>query len=73
VLPLEVTGVVFLNLNPDDFVQTNHCGLIPAEGSCAITVYFRPNFWGYMDSDLTVSTNDGNGNQIVFVSGGGTP
>jgi FG-GAP-like repeat len=71
VLPVSVTGVVFRNFNPEDFVQTNHCKLIPGKGTCAITVYFRPTFYGYLASDLTVSSNDGSGNQFAFVSGGG--
>jgi hypothetical protein len=71
--PVNVTGVVFLNFNPEDFVQTNHCRLIPAKSSCAITVYFKPIFWGFFASDLAVSTDDGSGNQFVLVSGGGTP
>ncbi len=73
VSPVDVTGVVFLNFNPENFVQTNHCRLIPAKSSCAITVYFKPIFWGFFASDLTVATDDGSGDQYVFVSGGGTP
>jgi hypothetical protein len=71
VLPVSVTGVVFRNFNPEDFIQTNHCNLIPTKCTCSITAYFRPTFCGYLASDLTVSTNDGSGDQIVFVSGGG--
>jgi hypothetical protein len=73
VLPVDVIGVVFLNFNPEDFAQTNHCRLIPAKGTCAITVYFTPKFYGYFASYLNVSANDGSGNRFAFVNGGGTP
>jgi hypothetical protein len=73
VLPVDVTGVVFRNFNPEDFVQTNHCRLIPAKGSCAITVYFKPTFYGYLASDLTIAANDGSGNRFAFVNGACVP
>jgi hypothetical protein len=73
VLAVDVTGVVFLNFNPEDFLQTNHCRLIPAKGSCVITVYFRPTFFAVFASDLTIVANDDSGNRFALVTGTGTP
>ncbi|MCU1675526.1 MAG: coagulation factor 5/8 type domain protein [Frankiales bacterium] len=55
-----------------DYSQTNNCGTIAANGSCAVTVTFRPTASGTRTGTLTVSSNATNPSLTVALSGTGT-
>ncbi|HZP02268.1 MAG TPA: choice-of-anchor D domain-containing protein [Terriglobia bacterium] len=59
--------------NIDDFIQTNTCGTeLPAGGSCAISVRFRPKAVGNRTALIGVHDDGGGNPQTVPVSGTGS-
>ncbi len=58
-VPLLVSNVSLMGLNPSDFIQTNTCGgTIAATLSCTISVVFNPTGMGARVGTLTFSTTD---------------
>jgi hypothetical protein len=55
-----------------DYSETNTCGsVVPAGGSCVITVTFAPQFTGTLNSTLSVTDADPSSPQLVALTGTG--
>jgi hypothetical protein len=54
-----------------DYTQTNNCGTLAANGTCAVTVTFRPTASGARNGTLTVSSNASNPSLTVALNGTG--
>lgn len=52
-----------------DFSQTNNCTTLPVNGTCTITVYFKPSHTGARTGNLTVVDNDVSSPQVVPLTG----
>jgi hypothetical protein len=70
-----VTNLAFSGADPGDFSQTNNCGAkIPGNGSCTITVTFKPVAVGIRSAALMITDSDPSSPQTINVSGtAGTP
>jgi len=68
---LSVTSIQVTDLT--DFVQTNNCGSsVAANGSCTISVTFKPAAPGSLTATLNVTDNATNSPQTVSLTGIGT-
>jgi len=54
-----------------DFGQTNNCSSVPVNGSCVVTVTFKPTTGGTRTGTLTVTSNANNSPTTVGLSGTG--
>ena len=54
-----------------DFSQTNNCSSVPVNGSCTVTVAFKPTTGGTRTGTLTVTSNANNSPTTVGLSGTG--
>jgi FtsP/CotA-like multicopper oxidase with cupredoxin domain len=56
---LAVGAVSFTGTNPGDFAQTNTCGgAVPPNGSCTVSVTFKPTAPNARAATMNVATND---------------
>ena len=70
---LSILGRYFKGNNPEDFAQTNTCGLkVPAGGSCTFSITFTPTSEGPKSATGYVEDNGGGSPQTVSLSGTGT-
>ena len=64
---------ILSGINPEDFAQTNTCGLkVPAGGSCTFSITFTPTSEGPKSATGYVEDNGGGSPQTVSLSGTGT-
>ena len=69
---LPITSIAILGTNPGEFAQINDCGSsVPAAGSCAINVTFKPTGTGLKTAMVTVTAGGGAGTKDVSLSGTG--
>jgi hypothetical protein len=69
---LPITGIVLAGLDANQFSRTTTCGAsVPATGSCAISVTFRPTTAGNKTASLVVSAGASAGSKTVSLSGTG--
>jgi len=71
-----LTGVTIsiTGANASSFSQTNKCGTsVAANGSCAITVTFKPAATGALSASVSVSDNASGSPQTAGLSGTGAP
>jgi hypothetical protein len=70
-----VTNMTFGGADPGDFSQTNTCGAkISGNGSCTITVTFKPIVTGARSASLMIMDSDPSSPQTITLSGtGGAP
>ncbi|WP_249227779.1 discoidin domain-containing protein [Kutzneria sp. CA-103260] len=54
-----------------DFSQTNNCGTIAVNGTCAVTVSFKPTTGGARTGAVTITSNANNSPTSVGLSGSG--
>jgi FG-GAP-like repeat/Abnormal spindle-like microcephaly-assoc'd, ASPM-SPD-2-Hydin/FG-GAP repeat len=67
--PLLITS---LPATSGDFSQTNNCGgMVAVNGSCTITVTFKPTVFGLRTGSFTIADNAWNHSQTIQVSGMG--
>ena len=66
---LSITSIV----TSAEFAQTNNCGSsLPGDGSCQISVTFKPSASGLQHGTLTITDSGGGSPQTVALSGTGT-
>lgn len=74
--PLTITAIGFSGTNTGDFSQTNTCPLSPStlavNGTCTVTVTFKPTLSGTRTASLAVTDNAVNSPQTVPLTGTGT-
>ena len=71
-LALPITSIALATGNPNQFLQTNTCGMSVAVGSsCTISVVFKPTTTGVKTSTVKVTAAGGAGAQTVSVTGTG--
>jgi hypothetical protein len=69
---LRIGGVSVTGTDPEDFTQTNTCGTsVPAKGTCAITVTFKPTASGALSANVSIADEGGGSPQTVPLSGTG--
>ncbi len=67
-----ITNMTFGGADPGDFSQTNTCGAkISGNGSCTITVTFKPSVTGARSASLMIMDSDPSSPQTVTLSGSG--
>ncbi len=67
---LSIFNISITGVSPNDYQQTNNCGLLLAVGaSCTISVTFTPAAAGSYPANLTVSDNDPASPQIINLTG----
>ena len=70
---LNFSGITITGTNPNDFSQTNTCGIsIAAGANCTITVTFTPSAIGNRHAVVTISDDGGASPQKVILTGTGT-
>jgi len=58
-LVIIISSITITGANQSEFTQTNNCTLIPAKGSCTITVTFSPIVqFGNKSAIMSISSND---------------
>jgi hypothetical protein len=70
--PLTVSSIAIGGFTPQDFTQTNNCGMsVPAGGSCSINVRFAPLVVGSLAATLAIADNALASPQTVSLTGTG--
>jgi hypothetical protein len=68
------TGISIGGSDPNDFAETNNCGMSLASGAyCTINVTFTPTQQNERTADVSISDDGGGSPQLVSLSGIGTP
>jgi hypothetical protein len=71
---LSITSIVLGGNNPGQFSQSNDCGSsVPGNGSCTISVIFKPTVTGAKSALVSVNAGGGAGTQTITLSGTGAP
>ena len=69
---ISITSFAFSGLNARDFSQTNNCnGTVQGNGSCSITVTFKPGATGSRSATLNANDSDPTTPQLVTLTGTG--
>src|SRR6201999_4255994 len=55
-----------------NFTMTHNCAVVPAWGSCTVTVAFNPQAKGSFNGTITLTDNASPTTQIIALSGKGT-
>jgi hypothetical protein len=70
---LTITAIAISGTNAGDFAQTHTCGSsLPADGSCTLSVTFKPTASGTRTAALSVTDNAAGSPQKVSLAGIGT-
>ncbi len=68
--PITITSII----QPPQFTESDNCnGLIPAGGSCTLTIIFVPNAATSFSDQLSISDSDPTSPQILTLNGTGLP
>ena len=68
-----ITSVSITGTDPSDFSQTNTCGSsVVANGTCTISVTFKPTATGGRSAKVSIADSDGGSPQTAALSGTGT-
>jgi hypothetical protein len=71
-LTLSSTAITFSGTNASSFTQTNKCGTsVVANGSCTITVTFKPGTGGALSARMSIADNAAGSPQSVTLGGTG--
>jgi phospholipase C len=71
--PLTISSIAIGGEYASQYSETNNCvGSVPGGGSCTLTTVFKPTISGFTPAPLTITSNDPESPEILYLQGQGT-